>query len=99
MSQHTKTLAMYRSVQYDYTSIQEVTANYEDDNSYVRISDPIEIAFIERDQADVQEAMIKGTLDEMDAIEEDYNRTHMKLQQKLNELRALCAPTEVEVAA
>ena len=99
MSQHTKTLAMYRSVQYDYTSIQEVTANYEDDNSYVRISDPIEIAFIERDQADVQEAMIKGTLDEMDAIEEDYNRTHMKLQQKLNELRALCAPPEEVIAA
>ena len=99
MSEHTKTLALYRSVNYDYTTIQEVLPNYEDDNSYVRISDPIKVDFTERDQADVQEAMIKGTLNEMDAVEEDYNRTRAKLEEKLNELRALCAPPEEVIAA
>lgn len=95
MSEHTKTLAMYRSISYEYTTIQEVTPNYEDDNSYVRISDCIAVDFTERDQADVQEAMIKGTLNEMDAVEEDYTRTRAKLEEKLNELRALPAPERV----
>ena len=98
MSEHTKTLAMYRSVNYEYTTIQEVTPNYEDDNSYVRISDCTEVDFIERDQANVQEDMIKGTLNEMDAVEEDYNRTRAKLEEKLNELRALCAPEKMAAA-
>ena len=98
MSEHTKTLAMYRSISYDYTTIQEVTSNYEDDNSYVRISDCIEVDFIERAQADVQEAMIKGTLNEMDAVEEDYTRTRAKLEEKLNELRALPAPERMVAA-
>ena len=98
MSEHVKTLAMYRSVNYEYTTIQEVSPNYEDDNSYVRISDPIEVDFTERDQADVQEAMIKGTLSEMDAVEEDYTRTRAKLEEKLNELRALPAPEKMAAA-
>ena len=98
MSEHTKTLAMYRSISYEYTTIQEVSPNYEDDNSYVRISDPIEVDFIERAQADVQEAMIKGTLNEMDAVEEDYTRTRAKLEEKLNELRALPAPERMAAA-
>ena len=98
MSEHAKTLAMYRSVNYEYTTIQEVSPNYEDDNSYVRISDPIEVDFTERDQADVQEAMIKGTLNEMDAVEEDYTRTRAKLEEKLNELRALPAPEKMAAA-
>ena len=98
MSEHTKTLALYRSVNYQYTTIQEVTPNYEDDNGYVRISHSIEVDFIERDQADVQEAMIKGTLSEMDAVEEDYTRTRAKLEEKLNELRALPAPEKMAAA-
>ena len=98
MSEHTKTLALYRSVNYDYTTIQEVLPNYEDDNGYVRISHSIEVDFIERDQADVQEAMIKGTLNEMDAVEEDYTRTRAKLEEKLNELRALPAPEKMAAA-
>jgi len=89
---HTKTLAMYRSVAYEYTTIQEVTSNYEDDNSYVRISHCAEVEFVERDQSRVQEDMIQGTLDEMENVEEDYNRTRNKLEEKLNELRALPAP-------
>jgi hypothetical protein len=98
MSEHTKTLALYRSVNYQYTTIQEVTPNYEDDNGYVRISHSIEVDFIERDQADVQEAMIKGTLNEMESVEEDYNRTRAKLEEKLNELRALPAPEKMAAA-
>ena len=89
---HTKTLAMYRSVAYEYTTIQEVTSNYEDDNSYVRISHCAEVEFVARDQSSVQEDMIAGTLSEIDAVEEDYARTRIKLEEKLNELRALPAP-------
>ena len=98
MSEHTKTLAMYRSVRYDYTTIQEVSPNYEDDINYVRISDCTEVNFIERDQANVQEDMIQGTLSEIDAVEEDYARTRMKLEEKLNELRALPAPERMVAA-
>ena len=98
MSEHTKTLAMYRSVRYDYTTIQEVSPNYEDDSNYVRISDCTEVNFIERDQANVQEDMIQGTLSEIDAVEEDYARTRMKLEEKLNELRALPAPERMVAA-
>ena len=98
MSEHVKTLAMYRSVRYDYTTIQEVLPNYEDDNSYVRISDCTEVNFIERDQSNVQEDMIQGTLSEIDAVEEDYARTRMKLEEKLNELRALPAPERMVAA-
>jgi len=83
---------MYRSVAYEYTTIQEVTSNYEDDNSYVRISHCAEVEFVARDQSRVQEDMIQGTLDEMENVEEDYNRTRNKLEEKLNELRALPAP-------
>ena len=98
MSEHTKTLAMYRSISYEYTTIQEVTSNYEDDNSYVRISDCIAVDFIERDQANVQEDMIQGTLNEMESVEEDYTRTRAKLEEKLNELRALPAPERMVAA-
>ena len=98
MSEHTKTLAMYRSVRYEYTTIQEVSPNYENDSNYVRISDCIAVDFIERDQANVQEDMIQGTLSEIDAVEEDYARTRMKLEEKLNELRALPAPERMVAA-
>lgn len=98
MSEHVKTLAMYRSVRYDYTTIQEVTATYEDDSQYVRISDCTEVAFNQRDQSDVQEDMIAGTLSEIDAVEEDYARSKKKLEEKLHELRALPAPESMVAA-
>ncbi len=98
MSEHVKNLAMYRSVRYEYTTIQEVTSNYEDDSNYVRISDCTEVNFIERDQANVQEDMIQGTLSEMESVEEDYTRTRAKLEEKLNELRALPAPERMVAA-
>ena len=42
--------------------------------------------------------MIKGTLNEMDAVEEDYTRTRAKLEEKLNELRRIPAPEKMAAA-
>jgi len=87
------TIAMYRSLKYDYTTVVEVTDHYENDSTFIRITDPIIVAFNPRPQAVVQEEMIHATLDKITKAEEQHSELMSDLDEELQSLRALTAPT------
>jgi len=91
----TQTYALYRHVKHEYTSMQEVGPNYDDDDRYVRISDPVTIEFTPRDESIVQECMIRSTLEELERTIRDHDERVESLNDKLFELRALVAPSTV----
>ena len=96
----TQTYALYRHVKHEYTTMQEVGPNYDDDDRYVRISEPATIKFVPRGESDVQQDMIQSTLDELNRINREHDERVEEINDKLFELRALIAPpTDIEVAA
>jgi hypothetical protein len=89
----TQTIALYRNIKYDYTTVSSVTSHYESDPTCVRITDPIIVNFNPRPQAVVQEEMIHATLDKITKAEERHSELMSELDEELQSLRALTAPT------
>ena len=95
MDTSTQTYALYRHIKHEYTTMQEVGPNYDEDDRYVRISESVTVKFVPRDQAIIQESMIKSTLDELNRINREHDERVEEINEKLFELRALIAPSTV----
>ena len=93
------TIALYRNVKHNYTTMQEVDGYTANDSDFVRISEPAEVKFIPINATQVQEKMIQNTLDTLTRVNQEHEERVNDLNTKLFELRALTAPTDTEVAA
>lgn len=85
-------VVLIRNTEYDYTTVCEVR-DYEVPN-HVTLTEPVSVTFVHLDQSAVQEAMIKTVLEEIKEDERKYEAKVKQNNEKLNELRALTAPTE-----
>lgn len=93
------TIALYRNVKHNYTTMQEVDGYTANDSNFVRISEPVEVEFVPINETQVQEQMIQNTLDTLTRVNQEHEDRVDEINTKLFELRALTAPTDTEVAA
>ncbi len=91
-----KTMALYRELRMDFTTCAE-TIYYHNDKDYIRISELVEVEFIPLGEAVTQEAMIKNLIEHREELEKETEVKFNKIDQKLQDLRALTAP-EIKVA-
>jgi len=85
-------VVLIRNTEYDYTTVCEVR-DYEVPG-HVILTEPLSVTFVHLDQSAVQEAMIQTVLEEIKEDERKYEEKVKQNNEKLNELRALTAPTE-----
>ena len=90
----TRTLALYRETTYDYTVVASTDSYKETDDAYVRISDPLEVAFTPRQEDAVQLDMIEQLLIKREDSITAHDTLLEDIDQRINELRALPAPQE-----
>lgn len=88
----TRTLALYRETTYDYTVVGCTDGIEETDADFVRISDPLEVAFTPRQESTVQSDMIENLLVKLDSRIAAHDVDVERLNTRINELRALPAP-------
>ena len=90
----TQTLALYRETTYDYTVVANTDSYKATDDAYVRISEPLEVAFTPRQEDAVQLDMIEQLLIKREDSITAHDTLLEDIDQRINELRALPAPQE-----
>lgn len=88
----TRTLALYRETTYDYTVVASTDSYKETDDAFVRISDPLEVAFTPRQEDAVQLDMIEQLLIKREDSIAAHDILLEDIDERINELRALPAP-------
>jgi aspartate/tyrosine/aromatic aminotransferase len=89
-----KTIAMYRDQKGSYTILLELTKTLENNPDYVRITKPMDVVFVPRDEAAVQGALIVALVVRREALLKTHEDEIEHIDTQLHELRALTAPVE-----
>ena len=87
----TQTLALYRETTYDFTVVASTDSYKATDSSYIRISEPLEVAFTPRQESTVQLDMIEQLLIKREDAIAAHDILVEDIDTRINELRALPA--------